>query len=237
MGTWHINDPDNPMFSQIKEQVEKFKPEVILVERLQPIAATAREAAGNLLDAGFCRYIGYTKQIPVYTWDFSWNMPYYCALSSFKPDELMVTMVAFQNGLFAQLDIQEFEEYYREQVNNMEAGGWTFTPEQKEMAYFRKAYQSFFGERLVEKSGKDFARQLWKNHESPRFLSIFHTVQYARDAQLIAVLKQQLEKYDRVFVQAGSSHGVSVGPLLPESSARWKIAQSGCRRYSANGSR
>lgn len=214
-GTRHdLHDINHPMFTQLDNEISGFKPDIILVERNLPVESTKEDAALKSGDAGFCRFIGLENNIPVKSWDPSWNRPYHCLINEY-PEEAVFTMVlSFLNFAYTPADYLRYEDFYIQQIASLETAGWNFRPEARQAAYFYRKYKTYFGSSF-NGTPEGFLEQYNRQRLVPLYQQIVHSLQVQRDISFIKSLREALREHDRVFIQAGSTHLSSLKNILP----------------------
>ena len=204
-GTNHsIKDTSNPMFTQIAKEINNLDPTLILTEGYSVLLDSKDETTRFLGDYGVCTYSGYERGIRVKSWDMPLNDLYYGLQKEFSENELYTLMV-IQNLDSAGTSFSNF-------ISDLEIRGWPFRPEQKSRKFFLKQYKRYFNI-PVEITNKNF--NLPDVSNTPRLKKYYTLSQQLRDKHLIKTLKESLKLNDRVFIQAGALHLMSLQKIIP----------------------
>ena len=215
-GSDHLNDPADPMFTDIEKRFLEMNPEIVFNEGGDPPALDDRNMSIEKYgEAGFLRYLGKKHNIPVKNIEPSLQDQFDYLLKKYSKKDLFLMYFCrqvLQVQRMSQSTTVDFENYMSGFLKQLQAKGFPISDEEATLKYAITIYEDFFNEKF---DWKTFDRKNLSPKGSKRILyEIYRETGQFRDKYIVNLISETLKKYDRVFVVMGSGHAVQQEPVL-----------------------
>ncbi|HSX14617.1 MAG TPA: hypothetical protein VLE72_01745 [Candidatus Saccharimonadales bacterium] len=219
VASWHKNDPDDPMFSLIKNEFEQFKPDLVLHESYNwPVDGDIK-----LLIQGYGE-LAYVSRLA-----HDADIPYRSAESGMKEDHQAYVERYGEPLVLALYVFRQVWQYHRQQSK-----ADTFAKEYKQVfeARFKNLGANNFNWSEIDQISRrelgipfepddesimrKFRAAVDPAQEGTIFNEISRYVNYIRDQGVLRKLAEAKKDYDRIFVVMGASHYYTIEQYLKE---------------------
>lgn len=216
-GTDHAyNDPNSELFTRMEAVLDSLKPEVMLTENFGVIGSTKELTISKYNDVGYCSFYGATHEIPVHSWDLDLNGSYHILRKKYTQDEVFLTLLSNLDYKYTSRLWSDYESFYKVKLGTFEMLGYPLRGQQKSLDYYFKLFEKHFKKPFVTDISAAYSQQLSMIDQDKKLKEIrFYSYAY-RDFSLLKALSEQLEKHDKVFLQAGALHIYAIQAFLPE---------------------
>jgi hypothetical protein len=217
IGTFHLLDPQAPMYRRMAAIFERVQPQFILHESTAPddLATETREQAIRRgADLGFTVELARQSGVPTESADASPREEMKELLARHSADEVFVYLVATRLiGSYRNPDLKEAASEYPAFFDSQIVGnGIPVKKEWGSWAGFLSEYRRVARRSLTAKTWDP--QLLDPTQNMGRLNAVARTSDTLRDRYLIAAIRRSLQKYDRVIVVFGSAHVVAIEPML-----------------------
>jgi hypothetical protein len=207
-GATHTRDPQHPQIPLLKKEWLSLRPTVALVEgRLDFLLPGIMEPVGNLGEGGLVKALADEDDVPVYNWDLSKEALASKLNGQFRAEQIALAQIL--NPYFSQLRFGKPaspEKFIAEYLKRAKYVG--------EEQNFKSAADVDLVWRKYFPDGKDW-REVSDEYELPGYLSeMMAATNDLRNQQLVAAVKELLNKGERVFAVCGSSYAACVAPAF-----------------------
>ena len=206
-GAEHTKDPNDSQLADIEARWKQFEPSMALCEsQLGILFPGLMDPVRTFAEPGFVHALARKANIPTYTWEPPVKVQIEHLLKDFSKEQVALRLIL--NPYFSNLrhgrpdDPDAVVESVRKKRNQWPGLENTFP----NMQSLQKAWNKQFP------NGPDW-RTVSDQYEMPGFLSKMDT-NIIRDHHFLTILLDLVEKGERVFAVAGSSHTVKLEPAL-----------------------
>lgn len=206
-GAEHTRDPNDSQLADIEARWKEFEPSVALCEsQLGIFFPGLMDPVRNFAEPGFVHALAKKHNIPTYTWEPPVKTQIEHLLRDFSKEQVALRFIL--NPYFSNLrhgrpdDADAMVESVRKKRNLWPGIGGTFP----NMQSLQHAWDKQFPK------GPDW-RTVSDQYKMPGFLSKMDA-NIIRDRHFLTILLDLVEKGERVFAVAGSSHAVKLEPAL-----------------------
>lgn len=215
-GSYHTSDPRDSIIEDIESTISNFKPDLVLYEGDGiSFENTKEKSIEYYFEMGLVRYLCNETRIPDMNLEPPAKDKYQDILHRHTKSEVFLATVGSQiTLLLVSGKSVEFEKFYSQLVNDLEQEGYPITDDEKDVNYFYKIYEGFYGipfdlntfdyETVEIKFNKTKLNQI--NQESAHF----------RDMHMLKIIESQLSEYDRIYIQIGGRHAIVWEPAIKE---------------------
>ncbi len=206
-GAEHTKNPKDPQLADIKSQWVSFNPSVALCEsRLGTFFPGLMDPVKTFAEPGYVHHLARRKGIPTYTWEPPVSVQMNFLLQDFTQEQVALRYILgpyFSNLRFGRPEQpdQYLSEILRKRSN------W---PGIENTFQDIKELQASWSRHFPD--GPDW-RDVSDQYGLPGFMSKMDT-NLIRDLHLVETILDLVERGERVFVIAGSSHAVKIEPAL-----------------------
>ena len=206
-GAEHTKDPNDPQITEILKRWENFEPTVALCEsRLGILFPHLMDPLRTFAEPGFVHALASQKGIPTHTWEPPVDVLVNHLLNDNSREQVALRMILgpyFSNLRFGKPKVPDaFAEEFRKKRSKWPGIGGAFAS----MTALQAAWDRHFP------AGPDW-RDVSDQYGLPGFFADMD-INLARDRHFLNVLVDLLNKGERVFAVAGSSHAVKLKPAL-----------------------
>jgi hypothetical protein len=211
-GTGHTNDPKNNQLKILGEELEKFRPAIILVEgNYQTDESKTSNEAMHKGEMAYASFLAKKNNVLVEGWDISREDEIKELLKDFSREELFAFFVL--RKMFQ-------EHHFRPGEINLERVIEGF----KKKSFWPSFDYSF---NTIERTYRDIFKNDFEISSLNRAMfhpfhsmSVFNKIAYRsnclRDIHCVKIIKEVLKSKKRVFVVMGSLHALMQEPVLRE---------------------
>lgn len=217
IGTFHLLDPQSPMYQRMAAIFERVQPQFILHESTAPddlATETRDQAIRRGADLGFTVQLARQAGIPTESADAPAREEMKELLARHSASDVFVYLVATRLvGSYRNPELKEAASEYPAFFDSEVVGNGV--PVQKgweSWAGFLSEYRQVTGRSLTAKTWD--SRLLDPTLTMGRLNAVARTSDTLRDRYLLAAIRRSLQKYDRVIVVFGSAHVVALEPAL-----------------------
>ena len=217
IGTFHLLDPQSPMYQRMAAIFERVQPQFILHESTAPddlATETRDQAIRRGADLGFTVQLARQSGIPTESADAPAHEEMKELLARHSANDVFVYLVATRLiGSYRNPDLKEASSEYPAFFDSQIVGNGV--PVQKgweSWTGFLREYHRISGHSLTAKTWDP--QLLDPTLNMGRLNAVARTSAALRDHYLLAAIRSSLQKYDRVIVVFGSAHVVALEPAL-----------------------
>jgi len=208
-GSEHTQDPDDPQIADIQNRWSAFHPTIAFVEsRLGFFIQGFQNPVVEYGEMGWAFSLARKDNLPVYTWEVPREREIQYALEEYPKEQVALFYILrpyFSNLRYGKPDDPETvaEDYISEHSNYPEIENVIFSVEQID-AIWERDFPN-------EEDWRDTSDQFGL----PGYLAEIATrSNQVRDEHFVRVIIDLVQKRERVFAIAGSSHAVKLEPAL-----------------------
>lgn len=216
-GVKHSNNPNDSMFIDIENTLEKLKPDIAFNEggNNWPIINNRDSTILLTGDPGFFRFICRKNNIKVTSIEPNDSLEYKYLLSKYKKNDVVLMYFCRQiEQLQHQESFQdnEFNKYMNDFLIGLKHKGMPLLNDEISVDYYIKYFEEFFKTKFN-----------WKNFDPSNYQPIYSKTllneimkesTYFRDRYIINKIEESLETNDKVMVVMGGSHLIIEEPVL-----------------------
>ena len=213
-GTDHsLTDPTSQMYIDIKKAITNTRPTLILTENYKQIYNNEIEAIRQGTDVGFCICLANKGSIKFSSWD---DLPgFYNKLSlTHSPDESLLFLITMLGYGYSQANYGPFEDFYLSLLTILEVGGFNILPSQKNFLYYKKIHHECYGLTFNDQTESSFFASYPDLNTNAFYRSMLSELNRMRDEHLLVLLARELKRNNKIFVQAGLLHYLSLSPMI-----------------------
>lgn len=210
IGTHHTRDPDDPQVEEIRRSWNTFRPTVALVEsRLGFYVGGLKLGVGMFGEAGAVLALGRGHDVPVYTLEAPLDDEMRAVLTTWRADRVAMFYV-----LRGSLSRGRAEDREREAAQLIPTRTrWPgLEGSLRDVAHLDSLYRSELPELPDWRVAGGTI--LWPGRTESYLNEIATTVNRFRDEYMVNLLRELLDRGDRVFAVVGNSHVVMQEPAL-----------------------
>ncbi|MGD8402925.1 MAG: hypothetical protein PVJ21_04655 [Anaerolineales bacterium] len=208
-GSEHTQNPDDPQISDIQSHWDAFQPTVALVEsRLGFFIQGLQNPVKEFGEMGWAFSLARKDNVPVYTWEIPREREIQYALEKYPKEQV---------ALFYTLR-PYFSNFRYGKPDDPDAVAWDYIRERSDYPGIENVISSV--EQIDAIWQRDFPDEAdWRDTSDqfglPGYLGeIAARTNEARDEHFVRVIIDLVQKGERVFAIAGSSHAVKLEPAL-----------------------
>lgn len=207
-GSFHKNNPENPMFVDIEERLLKLSPDIVLNEGGDwPLYRTKEESIINAEEEGFIKYLCVKNDIAIRTFEPTAQNEYEYILSKYKKSDVLLMYFCRRIArVQRKSNIEDFKNEMLNYLSSQKQKGFPIDNIEKEYNEILQHYKITFNKELdwrnFESKYVDPNRDFTILNKINRELSIY------RDNQLLESIRDELNNKNKVFVIVGAGHVV-----------------------------
>lgn len=213
-GSEHLYDTTNSIFNDIEKHFMDLNPQIAFYEgEYMPLFGSREKAILSAGESGFLAYLGVEHNVPVRGIEPSFQSQFNFLLKKYSKEEVLLMFFCRNIPVLQKKEKPfDFEVYTASFLKSLQGKGFPISDEEATLRYVVTLYEDFFGE---EFNWETFdAKKIYPVYYNNILNEIERELSQFRDRYIVRVLKDFLDKYDRVFILMGSGHAVKQEPVL-----------------------
>lgn len=208
-GSYHTNDPEDSIMSNIEQAILDFRPDLILYEGDGiGLEENKEENIAYYFEMGLVRHLADSLGVEDANLEPPIKKRYDYLLKKYPKQEVFLALVGTQITLLLVSNEGgdgDFEAFYKQFIKTLKGEGFPIDKE-REVGYFYKVYQEFYG--------KSFSlvtfdyKTVEVKYNKTQLNIIMQDLAHYRDNYMLSLIEGKLEQYHRIYIQIGGRHAI-----------------------------
>ncbi len=206
----HSNDPEHPMFSDLKDAFERFEPQYVLVEGgFHQDIPESSEASKRRGESSYTAYLAREAGTSVSTTEPPLTSQFDYLLDDYEP-EAVLSMYLLRQTVQLQREAEHrpvnYIPYMLGYVEHLVEGGFPLQGQRLTEDWLQESLEPHLGKEVSESNWKMLPAWELVYQEEGLIHEIYERIVEYRDQYSASRIMDALDRHDRVFVMKGADH-------------------------------